>query len=35
MTESNEAEHDSRHAAVESIMWDVAAEVLNEYWALM
>ena len=28
MTESDEAEHDSRHAAVESIMWDVAARVL-------
>src|ERR1051325_5852880 len=28
MTESAEAEHDSRHAAVESIMWDVAARVL-------
>jgi predicted kinase len=28
MTESEEAEHDSRHAAVESIMWDVAARVL-------
>jgi predicted kinase len=28
MTESEEAEHDSRHASVESIMWDVAARVL-------
>ena len=28
MTESDEAEHDSRHDSVESIMWDVAARVL-------
>jgi len=28
MTESDEAKHDSRHASVESIMWDVAARVL-------
>jgi predicted kinase len=28
MTESEEAEHDSRHMSVESIMWDVAARVL-------
>ena len=28
MTESDEAEHDSRHESVESIMWDVAARVL-------
>jgi predicted kinase len=28
MTESAEAEHDSRHESVESIMWDVAARVL-------
>ena len=28
MTESDEAQHDSRHASVESIMWDVAARVL-------
>lgn len=28
MSDSDEAEHDSRHAAVESIMWDVAARVL-------
>ena len=28
MTESAEATHDSRHATVESIMWDVAARVL-------
>jgi len=28
MTESEEAEHDSRHESVESIMWDVAARVL-------
>jgi predicted kinase len=28
MTESDEANHDSRHASVESIMWDVAARVL-------
>jgi hypothetical protein len=29
MTESDEAEHDSRHDAVESLMWDVAARVLT------
>ena len=28
MTASEEAEHDSRHESVESIMWDVAARVL-------
>jgi predicted kinase len=28
MTESDEAAHDSRHASVESIMWDVAARAL-------
>ncbi len=28
MTESEQAEHDSRHESVESIMWDVAARVL-------
>ncbi len=28
MTPSEEAEHDSRHATVEAIMWDVAARVL-------
>ena len=28
MTPSEEAEHDSRHSSVESIMWDVAARVL-------
>ena len=28
MTESDEARHDSRHAVVESIMWDIAARVL-------
>jgi predicted kinase len=28
MTKSDEAEHDSRHDSVESIMWDVAARVL-------
>ena len=28
MTASDEAKHDSRHALVESIMWDVAARVL-------
>ena len=28
MTESDEAEHDSRHDSVESLMWDVAARVL-------
>jgi predicted kinase len=28
MTESDEAEHGSRHDSVESIMWDVAARVL-------
>ena len=28
MTEAAEAEHDSRHAAVEAIMWQVAARVL-------
>ena len=28
MSESDAAEHDSRHASVESIMWDVAARVL-------
>ena len=28
MTESDAATHDSRHTAVESIMWDVAARVL-------
>jgi predicted kinase len=29
MTESDEAEHDSRHDSVESLMWDVAARVLT------
>ena len=29
MTESEEAEHDSRHDSVESLMWDVAARVLT------
>ena len=28
MTESDEAEHNTRHDSVESIMWDVAARVL-------
>jgi predicted kinase len=28
MTESEEAEHDSRHESVESIMWDLAARIL-------
>jgi predicted kinase len=28
MTASEEAEHDSRHESVESVMWDVAARVL-------
>src|SRR5437588_5171202 len=28
MTKSDEAEHDSRHDSVESIMWDVAARLL-------
>ena len=28
MTESDKAEHGSRHESVESIMWDVAARVL-------
>ena len=29
MTESDEAEHDSRHDSVESLMWDVAARILT------
>ena len=29
MTESDEAQHDSRHDSVESLMWDVAARVLT------